>query len=455
MSPTPPAPYLPDSPTLLPFSLGQVVTVEATHPSWTAPIPLELTSGSLSFDERRAPRCVLTMTARVPTEQAVLDALDPRTGVRLRVRAGYLRPDGPDVQPVADLQLRDRRVSRPADTLTLTGWGDEGIVLGNLVATSVTGDLGDAVVQVLGLALGYAPTMVERTMRPLAVQSNAVVETQDPWTQLEDWLDRADADLYDDGLRGWHLIDRPVLGTPAHELTVGAGGTLTGAETTLTREGWHNAASILYRWTEVTSTTVTHELDGGLGRTAHEKALAESAAFAKKTATQAEYDAMPDGYILKLIVAARLEQEKAAYTAAIAASDAADAAYSASGTSVVRTETEKVVVGTAAVTAGPYAPANAGGRRVFREERDVPTTQAAANGAAATLLGRRLAEGRTLDLEAITAWWLRPGHTVAVRLPSGGREAHLVVAVDANLTSGRMRVATRLPDATTVITPGA
>lgn len=449
------SPYLPDSPALLGYTLGQVVTVEATHPTWATPIPLELEGGSLSWDERRAPRCVLTMTARVPSDQATLDALDPRTGVRLRVRAGYLRPDGPDVAVVADLQLRDRRVSRPADVMTLTGWGDEGIVLGNLVATTVTGDLGDAVLKVLTLALGYAPTVVERTLRPLSVQTNAVLDTQDPWTQLEDWLDRAGADLHDDGLRGWHLIDRPILAAPVHELVVGAGGTLTGADTTLTREGWHNAASIVYRWTEVTTAVVTHELDGGLLRSANDAAKAEQAAYEKKTATQAQYDALPAGNILKIIVGQRLEQEKAAYAAATAASDAADAKYAGSGTSTVRTETERVIVGTAAVTSGPYAPANAGGRRVFREERNVATTQAAADAAAATLLGRRLAEGRTLDLEAITAWWLRPGHTVGARLPTGAREEHLVVAMDANLTTGRMRVATRLPDTATVITPGA
>ncbi|MFW5473686.1 hypothetical protein ACOCJ5_10280 [Knoellia sp. CPCC 206450] len=110
---------------------------------------------------------------------------------------------------------------------------------------------------------------------------------------------------------------------------------------------------------------------------------------------------------------------------------------------------ELVITGTATVTGGPYTPAKSHWKQML-VERDGHPTQAKANAAARFLLRRLLSRSRGHNLEAVAAWWLRPGDTVGLTLPTGGRVLHLVSTVTFR-TGGAMTLATRLPDTLTVI----
>lgn len=112
---------------------------------------------------------------------------------------------------------------------------------------------------------------------------------------------------------------------------------------------------------------------------------------------------------------------------------------------------ERRITGTAtAQTGSPYAP-DVVGLKVLPLERDTPTTQAAANAAAASVLRRMLSRSRSYTVRAVAAYWLRPGHTVTLQLPAGRQERHLVSAVEFEPLLGAMTVTTRLPDTATTI----
>lgn len=106
----------------------------------------------------------------------------------------------------------------------------------------------------------------------------------------------------------------------------------------------------------------------------------------------------------------------------------------------------QTLTATAYVADGPYSITGAAGRRMYAEDRDVPTTQAAANAAAADALSRLVTRGRTVDVRALAAWWLRPGMTVTLQGPAGmAQERHLVQRVTFDLGAGSMDVRTRTP----------
>lgn len=112
---------------------------------------------------------------------------------------------------------------------------------------------------------------------------------------------------------------------------------------------------------------------------------------------------------------------------------------------------ESTVYGTARVTAGPFAVGTVG-YKILTETRDQATTQAAANVAAATVLGRLLARSRGLSVTCVPCWWVRPRNTVTY-YPSGGgdEQRHLVSSVSFDLEAMEMDIQTRLPDADSTI----
>jgi hypothetical protein len=112
---------------------------------------------------------------------------------------------------------------------------------------------------------------------------------------------------------------------------------------------------------------------------------------------------------------------------------------------------ESTLYGTARVTAGPFA-ADTVGYKILTETRDQATTQAAANIAAATVLGRLLARSRGLSVTVVPCWWVRPRNTVTYYPSSGGDEQrHIVSSVSFDLESMEMDIQTRLPDADSTI----
>jgi hypothetical protein len=190
----------------------------------------------------------------------------------------------------------------------------------------------------------------------------AVDKVEDRWQALVDLADRINAQVYDDGLRRWHLDPVPVVlaGTPDLAVTVGTGGTVLVAEEGIERDTWHNYVLLVYRWRN----------------------------------------------------AAGVDQQ---------------------------------VVATAYVSGGALGVLGDAGRRIYREQRNVATTQAEANLAAAAVLARVYSRGATLTIRAVAAYWLRPGHTVDVTLPDGQTRRRLVARVSFDVTAGTMDVSTRLP----------
>lgn len=356
-------PYLADTPTLIQESHRQVVRARATHPDLTGALDLELLDVSLDWDERRAPRVSADLTISVPDNLADLAILDPRTGVRVEIDCGYIRPGGDeDVYTVADLGLRSIKINRPTNTIVLSCGSDEMLVIdaspaatGNVVGTSHS----DAIVKLIKACISPAPKITS-TITGAAVTVDPVT---DRWATIGDVADRVTAQVYDDGQRDWYIKPVPTVATtPELALTVGSNGTILASDSTLDRNSWFNYVFLRYKWTN---------------------------------------------------------------------------------TSGVAQE----VRATAYVSDGPYSITGAAGKRIYIEEREVPTSQSVANAAAAAILSRFLTRTRNYSLTCTAAYWLRPGMTVSVTLPSSPiAELQIVQRVSFSPLDGTMQLETRLPD---------
>lgn len=104
------------------------------------------------------------------------------------------------------------------------------------------------------------------------------------------------------------------------------------------------------------------------------------------------------------------------------------------------------VTGTAAVPGSGLLGVERIGRLTYFEERSGPVTQAQADAAAQTVLAYRITGGNGIRLEAVAAYWLRPGHTVTVQEPGQGQDRHLVRAVTFDPVAAVMTVETRKPE---------
>lgn len=107
------------------------------------------------------------------------------------------------------------------------------------------------------------------------------------------------------------------------------------------------------------------------------------------------------------------------------------------------------VFGRAALTDGPYRPA-AVGYRMHVDQRTVSVTQTQANYAAASVLRHMMTRGRSMTLTAGAAYWVRPGQTVEVQLPTGAAELHIVKSVTFHPLKGTMTLTTRMPYTATI-----
>lgn len=107
---------------------------------------------------------------------------------------------------------------------------------------------------------------------------------------------------------------------------------------------------------------------------------------------------------------------------------------------------EHVMYGHSYIATGPYSLGEIG-YNSHVEDRDTPVTQAQANSAAESTLRALSRRGRSFVLEAVSAYWLRPGQTVTATLPEGlDQERLLVSAVQFSFPSGSMQVRLRQPE---------
>lgn len=109
-------------------------------------------------------------------------------------------------------------------------------------------------------------------------------------------------------------------------------------------------------------------------------------------------------------------------------------------------DVDRIMYGTAQVTGTGQHGKDAIGLNTYFEERTGPVTQFAANAAAQTVLKYKLTRGRGTRIDAVAAYWLRPGQTVTIQLPTGDQERHIVRAVSFTPGSGSMTVTTRQPE---------
>lgn len=240
------APWASDSGEIIAQSHGQVWSVVATHPDLAAPVPLSVESISVTWDESRAPRVQANITATL-TDEA--ESLDPRTGARVDIQAGYVRPGGSqDVHLLADLGIRSVAPDYENGTVQVRATSDEDLLIDGapaVVASATGGTHAAAIESILAQVLSPLPDF------QASVTGGAV--TLDPipdrWSAVQDLADRLGAKVYDNGLRTWHLAPSPtVASTPVHALTVGESGTVLRANPSLDRDSWHNYVTLRYKW---------------------------------------------------------------------------------------------------------------------------------------------------------------------------------------------------------------
>lgn len=372
------APWSIDAESAIRSSLRVVQSAVATHPSWAEPITLDVVSGTVTFDETWSPHVQADLVCALPSDQAVLDALDPRDLVRVRVSAGYIYPGGvEDVHEFVDLGLRSRPVRRPDNTMSLTLASDEALVqdAGECVYEfySTPGwSLPSMLTGRLPVTLGYTPTFdltdCPTTDVPVTFSSSAK-----QWDTYKEAVDVVGGWLRDRGDRTWTCTTWPTtVGQPVHLLRTGVNGTVTESDVTLDREEWANVVVVTYTWTNTS----------GVG------------------------DAVT-GW-----------------------------AY---------------ITGSRQGITGPSGSPRPG-MKLYREVRQGQATTAQATAAARAILSRRLRRARAATLKARAAYWVRPGKTVAVQLPVGGQELHLVSRVTFDLGRGEMTLTTRQPDNTPIST---
>lgn len=106
---------------------------------------------------------------------------------------------------------------------------------------------------------------------------------------------------------------------------------------------------------------------------------------------------------------------------------------------------ERRIIAVRSINSGAYA-ATSGQVKTMDVRRNIPTSTTEAISSATSLLARAVNRGRLVEITAISAYWIRPGHTVEVIFPNGEVELHLVSAVEFDLRTGLMTLATRLPD---------
>lgn len=240
----------------------QHVTARVVTPAGTITLDVDAAQTALvAWDETRAPRVTARLAVPAPADLADLGALDPRLGARLQIDAGYTLPDGTlDVHPLVDLGVRTARVDRPGDLLLLEAQSDEALILdehhGSTGPITVDNAAGKAA------ALADLVTWFLRNNNPTPTILNAFAAdtayTNDqlgraPWDAIDTLADTLDADVYDDGLRTWHITPRPVAAaTTAHTLVPGQAGTLIETSKATSRggtgpDGWYNAVDLIFR----------------------------------------------------------------------------------------------------------------------------------------------------------------------------------------------------------------
>ena len=368
-------PYADDAEDRIRYSSRHVIEATA-YPVSGAPIPLDVESGQVTYDESQTPRIQAQLVCKLPGDQSILDQLDPRKTFRVQIRAGYVWDSvTSDVQNLCLLVARKREVKLPDNRMTLDLSSDESLALDYKRAAWDTqppqSNLKDFVQYHADIARrgSSAATVVTEFTDPAfgasAVAGVTQAPGQDSMRLIADVMNRAGAQVYCDDTGRW-IIGKPyaLSNTTALKLNTGGGGVISEATAYLDREVFHNFVCLGYKWRDANNV-------------------------------------------------------------------------------------DQVVWGHALIANGPLAW-NVIGYNSYFEERNYPATQAQANAAATSSLRALAKRGVGYQMDAVSAYWLRPGLTVTADLPDYTQDRVLVSAVQFNFPSGQMHLRLRRPEDLTI-----
>lgn len=253
-------PYLPDVDNRIRQSVEHVYTATA-YPTTGLPIPLNVEDLTISFDESWTPHVQADLTAKLPDDQATLDRLDPRMNCRVTITVGYVY-DGKvsDVHEIADLHVRTREVTRPANQLVLTLSSDEARSMDAKRRSADAAPPKTGINEIITYAANKAvypdtAEIVSDFQPGYKVDSftelSLAVGT-DFQNLITDASARAGVWVYSDGSRRWFITKRAeVAGVSAHKLFTGPDGTIFESDTALQREDFFNSTCLVYTWKDV------------------------------------------------------------------------------------------------------------------------------------------------------------------------------------------------------------
>lgn len=247
-------PYVPDVALRLVEGVRPVHRVIAYRPTFGVELghELALSTGTLTIDEDASPRFTLNASIGLG-DQALLDFLDPRTGTRLEVWAGYEYADRTlDVHRLVDLGLRQRVTRRPQNDVVLVAASDEALVQDYTPAAPLTFPATVTIASALStlLRLGHSrPVTVALSRGGAMLGAELVVQPAGVWSAVHDLVNRAQGVAYHDGLGMFWAVDQPeYAGAAAYSLRTGPAGTLTDTEVALDLEQFANWVLVQYQW---------------------------------------------------------------------------------------------------------------------------------------------------------------------------------------------------------------
>lgn len=249
-------PYVPDVATRLLDQVRHVHRVIAYRPTFGVElgVDLDLTTATLTIDEDAAQRFVFNGAVGLGSQE-LLDLLDPRTGTRVQVWAGYQYADRTtDVHELVDLGLRERVVRRPQSDVVLVAISDEAIVQDYVLEAPLTYPPGTSISTVLYQLLTRGHVQPVTILAPGAGASIGgtapfIVEPDAVWSTVQDLADRAAAVVYHDGAGAFWVMPAPTsAGAAAHDLRTGPRGSLTSTEVALGLGEFANYVLVQYRW---------------------------------------------------------------------------------------------------------------------------------------------------------------------------------------------------------------
>lgn len=253
-------PYVPDVATRLQDGVRHVHRVTAYRPADGIDQGrlLDLVTATLTIDEDASPRFVFTGAVGLDTQE-LLDYLDPRTGTRLAVWAGYEYADRTtDLHLLCTLGLRTRVVRRPQSDVVVTAGGDELRVMDHTLTAPVTFPATATVRMALDqliTAHGGDPLFITARRAADPLVEPLTVNPGDEWSTVQDLVERIGAVVYHDGLARFVVEDQPTeVAAAAVLITPGARGTLTGSEVALDREEFANVVVVEHRWRDEAGT---------------------------------------------------------------------------------------------------------------------------------------------------------------------------------------------------------